>query len=111
MIYMASRGALGDVVYVTVNLVAGHTLDGAVPPSGASAGVSQAKFDFIALAPVAALLVSFAYAAVRLRLRRPFLLADWPMAAAALFCSSTTRSSWRGWTFRTPTSRSWWRRR
>ena len=34
---------------------------------------------------MAALLVSFAYAAVRLRLRRPFLLADWPMAAAALF--------------------------
>ena len=45
----------------------------------------EARFDFIALAPVAALLVSFAYAAVRLRLRRPFLLADWPMAAAALF--------------------------
>ena len=80
---MASRGALGDVVYVTVNLVVGHTLDGAIPPSGAPAGCSQARFDFIALAPVAALLVSFAYAVVRLRLRRPFLLADWPMAAAA----------------------------
>ena len=85
-IYMASRGALGDVVYVTVNLVVGHTLDGAIPSQRrAGRGDPEARFDFIALAPVAALLVSFAYAAVRLRLRRPFLLADWPMAAAALF--------------------------
>ncbi len=80
-IYMASRGALGDVVYVSVNLLTGHF--DTIPPT--PSGTSQAKFDFIALAPVAALLVSFAYAAVRLRLRRPFLLADWPMAAAALF--------------------------
>lgn len=85
LIYIASRGALGDLVYVTVNLVVGHTLDGAIPPSGAPAGVSAARFDIIALAPVAALLISFAYAVVRLRLRRPFLLADWPMAAVAIF--------------------------
>ena len=32
LIYMASRGALDDVVYVTFNLVVGHTLDGAIPP-------------------------------------------------------------------------------
>ena len=81
-IYMASRGALGDVIYVTVALVAGH-FDVAIPPT--PSGISQARFDFIALAPLAALLVSFAYAAVRLRLRRPFLLADWPMAAVALY--------------------------
>ena len=81
-IYMASRGALGDVVYVTVALVAGH-FDVAIPPT--PSGVPQARFDFIALAPLAALLVSFAYAAIRLRLRRPFLLADWPMAAVALY--------------------------
>ena len=85
LIYMASRGALDDVVYVTFNLVVGHTLDGAIPPQTTQSAVSEAKFDFVALAPVAALLVSFAYAVVRLRLRRPFLLADWPMAAAALF--------------------------
>ncbi len=85
LIYMASRGALDDVVYVTFNLVVGHTLDGAIPPQTTVSAISEAKFDFVALAPVAALLVSFAYAAVRLRLRRPFLLADWPMAAAALF--------------------------
>ena len=84
-IYMASRGALGDVVYVTVNLVIGHTLDGALPPNSVDSMIPQGKFDFIALAPVAALLISFAYAVVRLRLRRPFLLADWPMGAAAIF--------------------------
>ena len=82
-IYMASRGALGDVVYVTVALVAGHFDRGGSAQSRPES--PQARFDFIALAPVAALLVSFAYAVVRLRLRRPFLLADWPMAAAALF--------------------------
>jgi hypothetical protein len=85
LIYMASRGALGDVYYVTVNLVAGHTLDGAIPFSGVWSGVSNWRLDWVAAAPVAALLISFAYAVVRLRLRRPFLTADWPMAAAALF--------------------------
>ncbi len=80
-IYMASRGALGDVISVTLGLVGGH-FNEAIPP--ASWGVAQARFDFIALAPVAALLISFAYAVTWLRLRRPFLLADWPMAAAAL---------------------------
>ena len=79
-IYMASRGALGDVVSVTFNLTAGHFAQG-IPPND----LAQRRYDFIELAPVAALLISFAYAAVRLRLRRPFLLADWPMAAAALF--------------------------
>jgi hypothetical protein len=84
-VYMASRGALGDVVYVTVNLVVGHTLDGALPPNAVDSAIPQGQFDFIALAPVAALLVSFAYAVARLRLRRPFLLADWPMAVVAVF--------------------------
>jgi hypothetical protein len=83
-IYMASRGALGDVVYVTINLINGHTLDGALPPT-ANAWLPHLAFYFIALAPPGAVLVSFAYAAVRLRLRRPFLAADWPMAAAAVF--------------------------
>lgn len=82
VIYMASRGALGDVIYVTVALTAGH-FDVAIPLT--PSGVSSAKFAFIALAPLVALLISFAYAVVRLRLRRPFLLADWPMAAVALY--------------------------
>lgn len=71
---MASRGALGDVVSVTLDLL----LD----------GVSHGKYDVIALAPVPALLISFAYAVIRLRLRRPFRLADWPMAAVALYVLS-----------------------
>ncbi len=84
-IYMASRGALGDVIYVTKNLTGAHMLEGALPPNVDAFVIPQAKLDAIALAPVAALLVSFAYAAVRVWLRRPFLIADWPMAAVALF--------------------------
>lgn len=81
-IYMASRGALGDVISINVNLLLGHFTEAILPvPTGAP----RWRFDVIALIPVAALLVSFAYAAVRLRLRRPFLPADWPMAAVALF--------------------------
>ena len=67
---------------MTLALIAGHYGQGIPPTPG---GVPQAEYDFIALAPLAALLVSFAYAVVRLRLRRPFWLADWPMAAVALY--------------------------
>lgn len=81
-IYMASRGALGDVISIILALTAGHYGQG-IPPS--PDGIAQAEYDFIALAPLAAMLISFAYAVVRLRLRRPFWLADWPMAAAALY--------------------------
>jgi hypothetical protein len=81
-IYMASQGALGSLVYVTIALLAGHFGLG-IPPT--SSGLPQGEYYFLALAPVAALLISFAYACVRLRLRRPFLLADWPMAAVALY--------------------------
>jgi hypothetical protein len=81
-IYMASRGALGDVISVTRDSLAAKFNQG-IPPS--PDGVAQAEFDFIALAPVAVLLVSFAYGVVRLRLRRPFLLADWLMAAVVVY--------------------------
>lgn len=81
-IYMASRGALGDLISVTLDLLAGHFGLGIPPSPGA---IPSAQYDFIALAPVAALLVSFAYAVVMLRLRRPFRLADWPMGASALY--------------------------
>lgn len=84
VIYMLIRGATGDLIYVTVALVAGHFGE-AVPPNAVVSTVSQGKYDFVALAPVAAVLVSFAYAVVRLRTRRPFLLGDWPMAAVAVF--------------------------
>ncbi len=83
VIYAASQGALGDAIYVTVNLITGHTLDGALPPT-ANLGPSAA-FYFIALAPPVALLTAFAYVVTRLRLRRPFLTADWPMAAVAIY--------------------------
>ncbi len=85
-IYMASRGAVWDVIFQEVNLASSRTLDASIPPT--PAGFPQARFDLIALAPVAALIMSFAYAVVRLRLRRPFLLADWPMGVVALFLAT-----------------------
>ena len=81
-IYMASRGALGDVISVTLDLLVGHFGLG-IPPH--RSGAPQAEYDFIALSPVAALVVAFCYAVVRLRLRRPFLRADWLMAVVALY--------------------------
>lgn len=84
-LYLASRGALNDFAYITRNLVRGHTVDGALPPAPNAGTVSRAQFDFLALAPPAALVISFAYAVVRVRLRRPFLTQDWVMAAVAIF--------------------------
>jgi len=69
---------------VTFALLAGHFGE-AIPPNAVVSTIAQGQYDFVALAPVAALLISFAYAAARLRTRRPFLLADWPMAAVAVF--------------------------
>jgi hypothetical protein len=83
-IYMASRGALDDYLYISAQLVHGHVLDGGIPPAP-SPGTSQALFDFLALAPPAALLISFTYAATKLRLRQRFLTEDWVMAASAVF--------------------------
>jgi hypothetical protein len=84
-IYMAARGALDDYLYITINLVRGHTVDGAVPPGPNPRTLSNAQFIAFALAPPLALVVAFAYAVARLRLRRPFLTADWVMGATALF--------------------------
>ena len=83
-VYMAVRGAFGAFIYDTLALVPGHTLDGGNPPSPL-AGTATPVFLFLTLGPVGAVLISLAYALVRLRLRRPFLLADWPMGAAAVF--------------------------
>lgn len=83
-IYLASRGALGTAIFDEVNLAASRTLDASISPA-LGPGPSQFRFHLIALAPVAALLISFAYAVIRLRLRRPFLLADWPMGVVAIF--------------------------
>ena len=83
IVYMAIRSGLGALIYDTVALVPGHTLDGGNPPE--LLGASRSQYAFIAIAPVAAVLISFAYAVIHLRLRRPFLLADWPMGAAAVF--------------------------
>jgi hypothetical protein len=84
-IYMAARGALDDYLYLTINLARGHTVDGAVPPGPNPGTISDAQFIAFALGPPLALVIAFAYAVVRLRLRRPFLTADWVMGATALF--------------------------
>jgi hypothetical protein len=83
--YLAAHGALDDYVYISINIVHGHALSGGIPPAPNPGSVSQGEFDVLALAPPVALLISFAYAVSRVRLRRGFYSADWVMAAAALF--------------------------
>ena len=82
-IYMASRGGLDDFIYISTALVQGHVLTGGISPRPIEE--SDAQYAFQALAPVAALLISMAYAMARLRLRRAFVTEDWVIAAAALF--------------------------
>ena len=84
-IYLAARGALDDYVYVSTNLLHGHALSGGVPPGPNPGTLNGAQFDVAALAPPAAILISFAYAAARLRLRRGFYIEDWVMAANVIF--------------------------
>ena len=81
-IYMASRGALGDLMSVTLVLLAGHFGLGIPPTVG---GAPQASMTSLRSRRSRRCLISFAYAVARLRLRRPFWLADWPMAAVALY--------------------------
>jgi hypothetical protein len=83
--YLAARGALDDYVYVSINLVHGHGLSGGIPPGPNPGTLTYAQFYFLALAPPAALLISFAYAITRIRLRRGFYVEDWVMAANAIF--------------------------
>ena len=83
--YLAAHHALDDFIYVSVNLVHGHTLSGGQPPMPEPGTVSDLAFVFLALIPVAALLISFLYAVARLRLRRPAYTEDWVMLAAAIF--------------------------
>ncbi len=83
--YQAAHGALDDFVYISINLVHGHALSGGMPPAPNPGSVSDATLYALALIPPAALLISFAYAVVRVRLRQGFYTADWVMAAAAIF--------------------------
>lgn len=84
-IYLLANGALDDFIYVSANLAPGHALSGGLPHGPDPGTVSDRLYYFVALSPVAALLISFAYAVARLRLRRGFSNADWVMAAAAIF--------------------------
>jgi hypothetical protein len=83
--YLAARGALDDYVYVSTNLVHGHALSGGVSPGPNPGTLNGAQFDVLALAPAAAILISFAYAAARLRMRRGFYIEDWVMAVNVIF--------------------------
>jgi hypothetical protein len=80
--YLASRGALDDYVWVSIKLLHGHALSGAFPPT--RSGLSENLFGFMALMPIVATLIAFAYGVTRLRLRLRFRTEDWVMAAAAL---------------------------
>ncbi len=82
-IYMASRGGLDDFIYITISLAQGHVLTGGISPRVLFE--SDFEFGFEAIAPLVALLISFAYVVARLRLRRVFATEDWVMAAVALF--------------------------
>ena len=81
--YMSSRGALDDFIYITISLAQGHVLTGGISPRVLFE--SDFEFGFEAIAPLVALLISFAYVVARLRLRRVFATEDWVMAAVALF--------------------------
>ena len=84
-LFLAVNGALGDFIYVSRNLVHGHTLSGGQPPMVAPGTISDLALWVLGLIPVAALLICFAYGAARLRLRQPIYTEDWVMAAAAIF--------------------------
>lgn len=84
-VYLAARGALDDYVFLSINLVHGHALSGGMPPEPSLGTISTFAFDFLAIAPMVALLISFGYAVVMLRLRRSIRTEDWVMAAAAIF--------------------------
>lgn len=81
-VYLASVGALDDLLYIMSHILRGHTLDGAIPPGGS---LSDFHFYFLAIAPLAALLISFGYAVAQLRLRRPFRNEEWVLAVVAIF--------------------------
>ncbi len=83
--YLAAHGALDDFLYVSLNLVHGHALSGGLRPDPTVGTISDPLYYFLAFAPPAALLICFAYAASRLRMRRPIYTEDWVMAAAAIF--------------------------
>ena len=59
-------------------------------------------------APVAVVIVGYAFVVIRTRLRRPLAYQDWVMVAMACSRSSTSRSSWLERTGTTSTSRSTW---
>jgi hypothetical protein len=81
--FLAAAGALDDFIYVNASLVPGHALSGGIPPR--PVGESDLRFGIEALAPPVALLISFAYLATRLWLRRRLRTEDWVMGATAIF--------------------------
>jgi hypothetical protein len=82
--YMVARGAFGAVIYDTLTQLPGHTLVGGNPPLPIP-GTPEPVFLFVTIAPMVAVLIAMAYAVIRLRLRRPFRVADWPVGASAIF--------------------------
>ncbi len=76
-VFLASHGALDDWVFSYRAFIPGHRYTGGLP---VEEGVLE---SFEAWAPIVALLAAFAFAAVFLRLSRPFVLDDWVVLGAA----------------------------
>ena len=76
-VFLASYGALDDWVFSYRAFIPGHRYTGGLP-------VEEAVLEsFEAWAPIVALLAAFAFAAVFLRLGRPFVLDDWVVLGVA----------------------------
>jgi hypothetical protein len=81
--FLAAAGALDDFTYVNSSFLPGHALSGGIPPTPVFQ--SDLRFGIEALTPLAGFLISFAYLATRLWLRRRLRTEDWVMGAAAVF--------------------------
>jgi hypothetical protein len=84
-VFLLTQGALDDYVYTSINLLHGFTLASALPPGPGTDSISNPLFVFLAVSPPVAILISFAYAATRLRLRKVIRTDEWVMAAVVIF--------------------------
>jgi hypothetical protein len=84
--YLVSQHAFSDFLFYYHIASEGHQYTGAFPIDHLLKATDHPLRDrFAVAAPPAALIISFWYAATRLRLRLPFRTADWIMGATAIF--------------------------
>ncbi|MGI8685941.1 MAG: hypothetical protein ACR2MO_12795 [Acidimicrobiales bacterium] len=78
--YLALNGALGSFIYTSRSFVSDHELTGGIPLTG-----DGFDFWFAIVVPVSVAVLMLWYFGARLAGRRPVAVADWVMAAVALF--------------------------